>query len=139
MAKLNPNDIAPSIEYVGKRFWVCDLRYNDYANKPIRNVEPTLVEVVHNSIAKGQIYYSEVHFRPVNKKGELTAKIIKIFDNTGYRSFSGIPINIFTTEEECNAHYQEQLKTVIAEFTSHKNALIKYYDDLIDNYQNKLE
>lgn len=95
----------------GKIVWVCDLRYNNYNEKPIRNVPPTEVVVVDNQGKK--VYYSHSHFRTLKKDGTPSSKVIKPFDNTGFRSYTGVPINVFDNKEECVAKYKEQLNKAI--------------------------
>lgn len=95
----------------GSKAWVCDLRYNDYTQKPIRNVPPTEVIVVPNG--GKQVYYSNSHFRTLKKDGTASSKAIKPYDNTGFRSYTGEPLNVFETEEECVAKYKEELDTAI--------------------------
>ena len=48
----------------GEVLWVCDLRYRDYADKPIRHIKPTKVLVRSNKMLEGKkkIYYSDSHF-----------------------------------------------------------------------------
>ena len=95
----------------GATLWVCDLRYKDYTQKPIRNVPPTKVVVVANGTTK--VYYSQSHFRTLKKDGTASSKVIKPYDNTGFRSYTGEPLNVFETEGECVAKYREQLDIAI--------------------------
>ena len=87
-------------EFNSKKVWICDLRYNDYSNKPIRNVRPMQVLVRSNKYTTKTVYYSESHFVGYNKKGELLKrKTIVPFDTTGNRGYTGVPVNCFETEE----------------------------------------
>ena len=99
----------------GERVWICDYRRQDPLKKAQRSVPPTLVEVVSNELlpANKTIYYSESHFRPVSSKGVVLSKVIPLYDNTGYRSYAGIPLNVFDNYEECVAHYNLQVNVVV--------------------------
>ena len=95
----------------GAKVWVCDLRYRDYTQKPIRNVLPTEVIVVPN---EGKlVYYSNSHFRTIKKDGGTSSKVINPYDHTGFRSYAGEPLNVFDNREECVAMYKEQLDKAI--------------------------
>ncbi len=95
---------------IGQEVWVCDYRLNSdkRLEKPIRHVKPTLVRVVGNEETRETVYYSEYHFRPLNKSGGILKKVIKPYDNTGFRSFTGVSLNIFFTEKECREYYKQQ-------------------------------
>ncbi len=100
----------------GQYIWICDFRFKDFRNKPIRNVKPQKVLVRNNSeLNKNKIiYYSSSHFIALNKKDEpIKSKVIGLFDNTGFRSYTGIAVNCFETEEECRKCYGKQLKIAI--------------------------
>lgn len=106
--------------------WVCDFRFDDYANKPIRHVTPQLVEVTDNALLPKfkKVYYADHHFRPVLNKGKIGAKIIAPYDNTGFRGYTGNSLNIFLTRLECEEFYKSQC--LIA-----KAGLEKYRDELV--------
>lgn len=98
--------------------WICDFRLNkDRDAKPIRNVPPKLVMVVsNNELPKGKnVYYSPVHFREVKKSG-YSSTVIAPYDNTGYRSYTGVSLNIFYDKEECYKHFKEQCDQAILEY-----------------------
>lgn len=98
----------------GSRVWVCDLRWTDFNNKPIHKVEPTFVEITPSTEVKGHIYYSDSVFLPINKKGSvLKSKVIKLYDNTGFRSYPGIALRIFRDERECKMAFSEMCCDVI--------------------------
>lgn len=99
----------------GKKVWICDYRRPDLNKKPARNLKPTLCMIVSNDeLPKGKtIYYSKSHFRALNKKGEPSGRAIPVFDNTGYRSFTGIPVHAFYDQAECFEHFQHQVYAVI--------------------------
>lgn len=99
----------------GEIVWVCDHRLLDINKKPIRHVKPTKVLVRSCDELPGhkRVCYSASYFSPLNKKGEPLAKIISPVDNTGYRSYSGETLNVFTTEAECIARYNELCDIVV--------------------------
>ena len=112
--KIEPKDIG---NYVNKFVWICDYRYNDYLQKPIRKVLPQKVMVRDNQETNKRIYYSEYHFCCLNKNDEpLKSKIIGIYDNTGYRSYAGVPLNIFDNKEECYECFYNLCDIIIKEF-----------------------
>ena len=95
-------------EINGKYVWICDYRPSKAGihAKPVRHVKSQKVLIMPNEGLKRTIYYSESHFVALNKKGlPLKSKIIVLFDNTGYRSYTGIALKIFTTEKECIKQY----------------------------------
>ena len=101
---------------VGQKVYICDYRQEDLNKKPIRNVQPMAVQVVSNDdLPKNKtVYYSDVHFRMIKNKGEgVTSRIIAPFDNTGYRSYSGVMLNIFDDYEECADLFKLQIDDVI--------------------------
>lgn len=122
----------------GKDLWICDLRYNDYSDRPIRHVKPQLVRVRDNSETKKTIYYSRSFFSPLKKNGEPYAKVIAVVDNTGFRMRSGTAVEIFTTEEECRECYNEMVRAAIAGLESHRASLIRYVDAVINEYREVL-
>lgn len=83
----------------GQYVFVCDYRKKTISEKPIRLIEPQKVFVLSNTETKERVFYSESHLVVLNKKGELTKKIIKPYDNTGYRSYPGIAVNVFDNEQ----------------------------------------
>tara|TARA_R110000851_G_scaffold23134_1_gene68037 strand:- start:1462 stop:1878 length:417 start_codon:yes stop_codon:yes gene_type:complete len=100
----------------GQKVYICDYRQEDLNKKPIRNVKPMLVQVVSNDdLPKNKtVYYSKVHFRMIKNKGEgVTVRIIPPFDNTGYRSYPGVMLNIFDNYEECADLFKVQIDDVI--------------------------
>ena len=107
-------------KYIGQELWVCDYRYNDFNNKPIRHVKPTKVKCLSNNETKNRIYYSECFFR----EGEKKSSLIKLFDNTGYRSFSGISLEVFTEEQECIEAYEIARKKIKKDFEKYKESTL---------------
>ena len=98
-------------KHIGKKVWICHYNRPDMHKKPLRNLPPT--EVLIRSIdelPKGKrVYYSEVFFSPLNKKGEPLSKVISPVDNTGHGGYCGNEIYIFNNEKECVAHWNTQL------------------------------
>ncbi len=116
----------------GKIVWVYDFRYNNFDEKPIRKVLPQSVFVQSNDKIKKKIYYSKSHFVGRNKHGDpLKSKIIALYDNTGYRSFPGTPLNVFETERECFAHFKESVYGMIAELNAYRQSKINNIDNMI--------
>lgn len=92
----------------GKEVWICDFRYNDFNNKPIRHVKPTKVIIRPTSETTKRVYYSDSFFSEIKKDGSFSnSSLIKLFDNTGYRSFPGVALNVFSTEKECIEQYRK--------------------------------
>lgn len=108
--KIDVKDIANG-SLDGKVFWVCDLRYNDSSDKPIRHVPPTEVVVVTNGSTK--VYYSQSHFRTLKKDRTPSSKVIKPYDNTGFRSYAGEPLSIYDNREECEEEYNRLVHKAI--------------------------
>ncbi len=103
--------------YNNKFVWIFDLRYTDFNKKPIRKVLPQRVFVRSNEETKKKIYYSSSHFVRLNKHGDpVSSKIIALFDNTGYRSYTGNPLRIFNDEHECKMAFQATCNNLAKEF-----------------------
>jgi hypothetical protein len=118
----------------GQTLWICDLRYNDYHNKPIRHIKPTKVLVRSNNETKKKIYYSHSHFVALNKKDEpLKSKVFAPFDNTGYRMRTGTSLNCFETMDECDAHYRIQCRDAIDGLVDTKKAFAETVHNKIDD------
>ncbi len=125
----------------GDVVWICDYRFNDIDNKPIRHVRPTKVVVTSNDdLPRGKrVYYSDIHFRPFGKSGQPKAQVIAPYDNTGFRAYRGVALHVFSTEEECIAHYAAQCEGIIADFERSKVKRMCYYDSMIDEVRNDLK
>jgi len=121
--KLDHKEVANG-KYIGQELWICDYRYNDFNNKPIRHVHPTKVNCLSISETEKRVYYSECFFREGIKKSSL----IRLYDNTGYRMYPGIALQIFTTEEECRAEYSAQKKKLREEFAKYKELQLRILD-----------
>jgi hypothetical protein len=118
--------------------WICDNRYDDYANKPIRHIPPTKVVTVSNNDlpANKKIYYSKYHFRPVTNKGTMGSRIIASFDNTGFGVKTGVSLHIFLTEKECKEKYVELCDTALQGLYEHLRLVTKNVQDKINNVTN---
>ena len=104
---------------IGKQYWICDYRLNkDKSGKPIRNVAPKLVQVFSNDdLPKNKnVYYSPIHFRAVNNR-KVNSTVIAPFDNTGYRGYTGVSVNIFENEEDCRECFAQQCRNAIKEYS----------------------
>ena len=125
----------------GQIVYICDYRYNDIFNKPIRHVEPTRVIVVSNEeLPKNKrIYYSRTHFKPINKSGKVMSKIIAPFDNTGYRNFTGVCVNIFDSMEECIEKYNKQCEYILEEIENGKKEAILRFDNMKEKVNNRIK
>ena len=132
-------DLEKRPSHIGSVVWVCDYRLNDNALlKPMRSVKPTLVQVFSNKDlpSNKRVYYSNCHFN-VMKRGKVSSQIIVPFDNTGHRSYTGVSLNIFDTEEECVDCFRDQiieakheLKKALKYTTNNILARIKELDEL---------
>lgn len=92
----------------GRVVWICDFRFKDISNKPIRHIKPKEVLIRSNKEVTKRVYYSESHFSEINSKGlPVKTSIIPPYDNTGYRSYRGVALNVFDNKEECVAMYNK--------------------------------
>lgn len=119
---------------IGKDYWVCDFRYTNYTDKPIRHVKPCKVQAVHVSETPKyrRIYYSDYFFRPYGKSGKLLQQVIPVVDNTGYRHRSGTPLSIFDNYEECKKAYDTMAIKNAAEFRSLGQSFLNYAAKLME-------
>jgi hypothetical protein len=93
--------------------FICDLRPgSDPLGKPVRKIPPTKVKIVsNNDLPKGKkIYYSDIHFRPINANKTVSSRVIPPYDNTGHRSYTGVGVRVFLTMEACEQQYLEFAK-----------------------------
>lgn len=108
---MNYQEFLNSNESVlGKQIWITDYRRGKSGGY-VRHIPPTLVEVTCNSeLPKNKrVYYSEFHFRKV-KNGKVSKEILAPYDNTGYRSYKGVSLNVFYTYEEAVECYNSQIE-----------------------------
>ena len=118
-------------EMDGENVFVCDIRHNGNPfEKFLRNVEPTAVIVVPEHQIKKTIYYSNSAFLKLKKDGSPSKTPIVLFDNTGYRSYAGTPLNIYTTMEEAVTKYNEQKSKIKEDMKSH----IKHLENIMVNF-----
>lgn len=121
-------DIVTSIHLRGKKFWVCDYRKDSTDKKANRAIPPTEIMIVTSqdyrdaALKEPTVYYSNVAFAKLDKNGNPKLKqLVPPFDTTGYRSYTGIGINVFDSYDECVKFYNEQI------------------DKIIEMYENKIE
>lgn len=121
--------------------WVCDFRFGSggVLTKPIRHVKPTQVILLNNDkLPKNKkVYYSYYHFRTIKKNGSPSSTIIAPYDNTGYRTYTGVSLNIFFTEKECRDYYIEMCrknkKIAEDEIENIKETVNQVLDEIEDN------
>lgn len=118
---------------IGKQIWITDYRRGKSGGY-VRHVPPTLVEVTCNSeLPKNKrVYYSDYHFRKV-KNAKVSKEILAPYDNTGYRSYKGVSVNVFYTYEEAAQKYNEQIEEIIYSY----NNEIKKIRNEMDEVNNK--
>lgn len=104
----------------GKTVWVCDFRWTDFDKKEDRNIKPTQVLVRSTSETAKRVNYSDSFFSEIKKDKVVNSSMIKLFDNTGYRSYAGVALNVFTEESECRAHYKKQANEVLKAFEKYR-------------------
>ena len=121
----------------GQKIWICDLRYNDYSNKPVRHVIPMEVFVVNKDKVNKKIYYSNSCFLKINKNGEaVNSAVIPLFDNTGFRSYTGEPVKCFDNKEECIDYYKKQAQEAIKGLSNHLKDFTEDINDKIQGIKN---
>lgn len=118
-------------EYVGKDLWIAEVNRKTERG---RYVTPQLAQLTPNSEAGKTIYYSSNYFKPYSDKGKLLKKVVAIFDNTGFRSFTGNPISVFDNEAECKQWFNEQIQVIIDERTAHRVDLLANYDAVTQSF-----
>lgn len=125
---------------VEDEFWVTDFRHDDILNKPIRNITPTLVKLFDNSNlpAGKKVYYANYHFKPVSKSGKVLATVIAPYDNTGFRGFTGVSVNIFFTKKEAQDFFTQQCDTVKEQIFTAKEMWEKRFNDMLSDIETKI-
>ena len=123
-----------------KKVWICDYRWTDYNKKAARKIFPKQVYVKsNNDNPSKRIYYSNSHFQDINKDGKaLKSKVTVPFDTTGYRSYAGIPLNAFETEEECKLFFRNQVREAVKELVSRKQSVTERFDTMLDSLNDLL-
>lgn len=114
----------------GQIVWICDLRYTDFNIKAARDISPKKVIVRPTSDTSKTVYYSNSFFSEIKNEKVVNSSIIKIYDNTGYRSFPGVPLNIFTTEEEAQDEYKRLALNLLKDFNKYKENSMSYFNVL---------
>lgn len=124
---INAGDIK-----VGDKLFITDFRHGDILNKPIRNIAPTEVILFPNTELppRKTVYYADYHFRPVGKNGAALSTIIAPYDNTGYRGYTGISVNIFRTLAEAKAVYIEQCEKVLEQAQSAQDIWMRKFEEI---------
>lgn len=125
----------------GDKVWICDYRHNNILEQPIRHVEPQEVFIVCNTeLPKNKsVYYSNFHFRPVGKQGQPLARIIAPYDNTGYRAYAGVSLNIFLTKEECVEHYINQCEKIKDDIEVETKRVAQKFMFMLDEVDSKIK
>lgn len=121
----------------GQHVWICDMRYNDPNNKPVRHVKPQRVLVRSNAdTPKLVTYYSASHFVVLKADGTPSAsQTLGLVDNTGYRTISGKPVRIFDNPGECTSAYHAMCTAAIQQLEEHKVKLTSVIDGRIDEHK----
>jgi hypothetical protein len=134
---INTKDITEG-KLNGQMVWICDYRFDDYSNKPIRSIKPTQVLIRDNDETTKTIYYSTSHFIQIDSKGNLLkSKIIGVYDTTGYRSYPGIAVNCFRTKKECDTFYKKQINEAIKGLQDYKQKVDLRIFGLINEITNE--
>lgn len=122
----------------GETLFVCAYLRPDRNKKPIRSLAPIEVKIMDNSTTSKPVYYSESHFRPIGKNGEVTSRVIPVFDNTGFRSRTGNPLNIFTTEKEAIECWNELAQKEIDDLEAYKSVVLGRIEDEINRLKDRM-
>lgn len=126
-------------KYDGKMIYICDYRFNDVNDKPIRFILPQKVLVVSAEDVDKNIYYSKSCFLALNKKGEPTNKVIAVFDNTGFRSITGTPCKVFDNMTDCITEFKVMVNDNIKKIDEWKKSQDARYSDLVKKNNELLE
>lgn len=108
----------------GNIVFITDIRITEGGNKFIRHIPPQKVMILSNEKhpTKKTIYYSDYHFRKMNGD-KVLKQVIAPFDNTGYRSYSGIPVKVFDNIEDCIKAYNEMIEVASSIYDKRINEL----------------
>lgn len=123
-------------EWNGKVIYVCDYRQPDHNKKALRNVPPTKVLVRDKSEHNKTVYYSDSYFSPIGKNGKPLSKAIMLFDNTGFRSYTGNPLYAFDDELECQLKWNELIDEQIDYWENRKKTALTTIENTITNFRN---
>lgn len=117
---------------LGLEVWICDYRCgDDIFKKPIRSISPKKVKIFDVEDTNKRIYYSPIYFKET-KGDKILNTVIAPCDNTGYRGRSGVSVNIFDTESECQRCYGKQLNEAREQYEKEFSKIKKIYDEKID-------
>lgn len=117
---------------IGDKVWICDYRFDDPTNKPMRNIAPQQVFIMDKSSTKKRIYYSDFYFAPISAKGTPLATVIAPFDNTGFRGYTGISVNVFLDEKDCREHFVKQCEEARNKIVKARDAFTKKMNERIE-------
>lgn len=124
---------------LGKEVWICDYRCGeDIFKKPIRSIPPIKVKVFNAETARKNIYYSPIYFKEIKGDKILSSEIAPC-DNTGYRGRSGVSVNIFESESECQRCYGNQLMKAKEQYDKEFSYIKKLYDEKISWITNQIK
>jgi len=122
-----------------KDVWICDYRCGeDIFKKPIRSISPKKVRIFDANSTNKNIYYSPIYFKEI-KGDKILNAIIAPCDNTGYRGRSGVSVNIFDTESECQRCYGKQLQDAKEQYDKEFNKIKSIYDEKINWIMNEFK
>ncbi len=125
--KLDTKELRDGV-HIGKEVWICDYRWTDFDKKEDRNIKPTKVLIRSTDDTSKRVNYSHCFFSEIKKDKVVNSSLIKLFDNTGYRTFAGVALNAFTTESECEKHYKKQANTIFQDFNVYKEDKLRRLD-----------
>lgn len=95
---------------IGKEVYICDIRVGkEPLKKFIRNIPVKKAKIFPEEQAKKNIYYSPIFFKEI-KNGKVLKTEIAPYDNTGYRLYPGVSLQIFDTEEEAIRCFEKQIE-----------------------------
>jgi len=127
--KLETKEVSDGL-HDGKTVWICDYRWLDFDKKEDRKVEPKQVLIRSKDETNKRINYSHSFFSEIKKGKVVNSSLIKLFDNTGYRWYSGVALNVFTEEKECRDYYKIQANLVAKLFDSYKQNKLQRLDKI---------
>ena len=118
-------------KYLGADLYIVEVSFK--TERP-RIIEPTKAKLT----ARDNVNYSHNVFVPYSSSGKLLKKDIKIYDNTGYRSYSGNPISVFDNEVEAKEWFNTELSKVIENRIKQRDIMISDYDKVTEKYKKML-
>ena len=126
---------------IGDEVWICDYRHDNIYNQPIRHVPPQKVVIEDNDKLpeRKKVYYSAVHFLPIGVNGKPKKQVIAPFDNTGYRGYTGVSVQIFATEAECRASYRKMCETIKGQISEARAEMTARFDAMEQGLDEKIK